>query len=251
MQRCMARHGFRYRPSPPATGDELLDFPYVVDDLDWARKHGYGGDLLRKAKQQRTSDPNAVYARGLSPKRRDAFTTTLYGSSTKAVEVTVPSGGAIRQSRTGCLADAQGRLYGDFREWFRVNALAKNLPDRGGELRRSPDFRAAVERWSACMRGLGHPYRSPAHIQRALGSLTKGASPRRVDAIEVRLATAEARCARSTPLSGTVHRLTNELTLPDRQQYDAEIKTRDRMRLAALQRAKEMSGTRTTAGRRA
>ncbi|WP_181787511.1 hypothetical protein [Streptomyces phytophilus] len=242
IERCMTRHGFRYRPGPPPAPDELRDFPHVVDDPGWARKHGYGGDLLRKAERQRADNPNAAYVRSLRPEDRKSFHTALYGSGMKAVEVTVPAGGTVSQSRTGCLAEAQGRLYGDFREWFRVRILASSLPDRGGELRRSPDFRAAVGQWSACMRSRGHPYQSPADIQRKLTGLTKGAGTRRADRIEARLATAEAECARSTTLSETVRRLTRELTRPDRQRYSAEIRARDRMRQDALGRAKGLVG---------
>ncbi|MEV0633603.1 hypothetical protein AB0I77_01210 [Streptomyces sp. NPDC050619] len=244
VQRCMARHGFRYRPAPPRTPDEQRDFPYVVDDPAWARRHGYGGDLLRRAQRQRTESPNASYVRRLSPERRQAYFNALSGSGAKALEVTVPVGAMVRQSSTGCIAEAQGRLYGDFREWFRADTLASNIPDHGDKLRSHPDFRTAVRQWSDCMRAKGLPYQSPAHLQRELEERIAGASVRRAHSIEVRLATAEAACARSTSLAATVHRLTRHYALADQDKYGSEIEARDRMRLAALDRAGELAGRR-------
>ena len=243
VEQCMVRGGFEYHPAAPATADERRDFRYVVDDPAWAREHGYGSALDRASARDRKDNPNAAYVRSLPPDRRRAYTTALYGDATKAVEVTVPTGLDVRRSRTGCLAEAQGELYGDFREWFRVDAVAANLPDRAAEVHGAPEFRGAVGEWSDCMARRGHPYRSPDDVQRKLPALTRGASPAEADAVEVELATAEAECARSTPLAATVDRLTRELARPDSEQYAAEIEGRDRMRLTALEetRARELA----------
>jgi hypothetical protein len=238
VDRCMDRNGFRYHPAPVATRDELRDFPYVVDDPAWARRHGYGGALEREAARERKDNPNAAYVRSLPPDRRRAYRTTLYGDAARALEVTTPTGADIRQSRTGCLAEAQGTLYGGFREWFRVDTVAANLPDHGAELRRAPAYLRAVGRWSDCMTGRGHPYDSPDDLRRELDGRTKDASPGEAHAVEVKLATAEAECARRTPLADTVDRLTRELERPDRVRYRTEIEGRDRMRLVALEQAR-------------
>ncbi|MEV0323111.1 hypothetical protein ACIBKX_33685 [Streptomyces sp. NPDC050658] len=158
VRRCMARHGFRYRTATSVTPDELRDFPHVVDDLAWARRHGYGGGLLRKAQRQRAERPNSAYVQRLSPERRHAYATALSGDGAKAMEITIPSGGTIGQSSTGCLAEAKGNLYGGLREWFRAETLASNIPDHADEVRRHPDFRSAVRQWSDCIRAKGHPY---------------------------------------------------------------------------------------------
>ncbi|WP_079131788.1 hypothetical protein [Streptomyces nanshensis] len=238
--RCMERHGFRYWPAAPPTRDELREFPYAVDDLGWARRHGYGGDLQREASRYQRTGPNAQYTKGLSADRRRAYAVTRTGDGTRAVEVTAPNGVDIRQNRTGCLAQAQGRLYGDFREWFRLSTVVTNLPDHSGKIRRTALYGNAVEAWSACMKEKGHTYGSPSGLQTALEKAADGATPREAHRIEVRLATAEAACARSTPLSATVRTLEKHYAEADRAQYGADIDAHRRMQLSALQRARHL-----------
>lgn len=245
LRRCMERRGFEYWPAAPPTRDELRDFPYVVDDPEWARGHGYGGDLQRKAAREQRTNRNAAYARSLPAPRQRAYERARSGDGTRAVEVTAPNGADIRQNSTGCLAQAQGELYGDFREWFRLSTIATNLPGRSEAVRRSPRYRGAVTAWSACMKSKGHPYRSPSGLQAALAGAVENATPHEAHRREVRLATAEAACARSTPLSATVRTLVKRQERADREKYGADIDAHGRMRLAALKRARDITGSAT------
>ncbi|WP_052708644.1 hypothetical protein [Streptomyces sp. WMMB 714] len=208
--------------------------------MAWARGHGYGGDLQRKAAREQKSNPNAQYANRLPVRRQRAYEAARTGDGTRALEVTAPNGADIAQNRTGCLAWAQGKLYGDFREWFRVSTVSANLPDHSGDIRRDARFRAAVGQWSACMRGKGLPYRNPLHLQKALGPALEGKSAHEAHRIETRLAVSEAVCARSTPLSATVRALTRKYDHVVRDSYGAEIDTRNKMRLSALKRARDL-----------
>ena len=45
-------------------------FPYVLTDIGWAARHGYGSDLERQAERLRQGDPNTVYLLSLTPQRR-------------------------------------------------------------------------------------------------------------------------------------------------------------------------------------
>lgn len=244
MQRCMEREGFRYWPARAATPDELKDFPYVVDDLAWARRHGYGSDLRRKAEAEGKHDRNAAYAKGLSPARQQDYAAARSGDGSKALEMTAPNGQDIGQSSTGCLAEAERKLYGDFKEWFRVGVITGNLPDHSDDLRRHPRYRGAVKEWSACMTAKGHPYKSPERLQRALAKRAEGSSPREARRTEVRLATAEARCARSTPLSAAVRSLTRHYDNVVREKYGEDIDAKRRLQREALTRAREITGSR-------
>lgn len=241
VERCMERRGFKYWPAAPPAPDELRDFPYVVDDLAWARRHGYGSDLSREAARLQKSDPNAAYAEGLSPKRRTAYAVARNGDGRRSLRVTIPSGASVGQNSTGCIAESQRQLYGDFQEWFRASTVAGNLPDRGRDVRRDPRMRAAVAEWSSCMKKKGHQYSSPLQLQKSLTKAADGTGADRTRRTEIRLATAEASCARSTRLSATVRALTRHFDRAAGTKYGKYIEARNRMRLAALERARELT----------
>jgi hypothetical protein len=63
LRSCMAAAGFRFRPVPENPLPEARDFPYVVDDVRWAQRYGYGGVLRERARRLRDQDPNRVYLR--------------------------------------------------------------------------------------------------------------------------------------------------------------------------------------------
>ncbi|MFI0975511.1 hypothetical protein ACH4SP_00620 [Streptomyces sp. NPDC021093] len=242
VRRCMKKLGFRYWPAPPSEPDELKDFPLVVDDMAWARRHGYGGDLQQRAEKERRNDPNVAYVQGFSAARQQAYSVARTGDGSRSLEVTAPNGQDVGQDSTGCIAEAEGTLYGDFRAWFRVSVITDNLPDHSVDVRRDARFRRAVEEWSACMAKQGHPYKSPSHLQKELAKLTGGRSRDEAHRTEVLLATAEASCARSTPLAATVRSLTRNHDRAVREKYGSDIDAKRRMQLAALTRAREITG---------
>ncbi|WP_344857678.1 hypothetical protein [Amycolatopsis ultiminotia] len=238
---CMAKQGFRYWPPAPATADERREFPYVVDDPAWARAHGYGGDLVAQRERRQAEDPNRRYLDALSEDRRAAVAAAYGGTGSSAVEVVVPGGATIGQSDTGCLAEAQRTLYGDFAAWVRASTVTGNLsslyqPKVTGD----PRFQKAVTAWSGCMHSAGLSYASPQQIQQKLPELTDGQSPSRAHRTEVELAVAEADCALATPLSKVARDLDRQYGDEIRQQYRAEVETTERLRRDALGRAEEL-----------
>jgi len=48
--RCMARHGFAYAEQQPPSSTEP-DFRYALDDVGWARKHGYAASTPRELRR--------------------------------------------------------------------------------------------------------------------------------------------------------------------------------------------------------
>ncbi|MER6663021.1 hypothetical protein ABT256_00610 [Amycolatopsis japonica] len=239
---CMARHGFRYWPSAPATPDERREFPYVVDDPAWARTHGYGGDLVAQRERRRAEDPNTRYLNSLSEERRSAAAAAYGGGAgSSVVEAVAPGGATIGQRDTGCLAEAQRTLYGDFAAWVRASVVTGNLsslyqPKVTGD----PRFHDAVTAWAGCMLSAGLPYASPRHVQQALPGLTSGQEPSRARRTEIELAVAEAGCALATPLAGTARELDRHYGDEVRRQYRAEVETTRRLRRDAAARAEEI-----------
>ncbi|MGA4844890.1 hypothetical protein ACOBQB_00810 [Streptomyces sp. G5(2025)] len=60
---------------------EEYDPGFVLDDVGWARTHGYGSDIDRKTKVVRRNDPNRRYAQGLPPARLTRHRPALNGEA--------------------------------------------------------------------------------------------------------------------------------------------------------------------------
>jgi hypothetical protein len=204
---CMDRAGFRYWtiPAPPHTRAEL--FPYVIDDVVWAARFGFGSDGLAPAAAPTGTTPMDRYLAGLAPARRQAFSDALNGpQGGAAVVVTLPDGaGAIAHSTTGCVTEAETRLYGDYTTWYEASTASTFIVSMErarvlGDLR----YAAALKPWSACMAAAGLDYPDPSA---ASDAFPHAAPP---TPAEVRAATAEARCADGTPLARTAAALDTE-----------------------------------------
>lgn len=242
IRRCMAERGFPYWvPPKPPTAEESKNVGYVLDDVEWAREHGYGGDLARKADAAREKDPNTEYAGGLSSARRAAYDTALGGASAERLTVELPTGETVTSETGGCEAEARRWLYGDLATWFRVDAIGTNLlPLYVPDLLADKRFGKALKAWSRCMHGKGLRYAAPDGIDAGLPRLTQGLSPARAHSTEVRLAVAEATCARSSGLATTGRSLEREYRARVGEPYARDLATRGRLQRAALDRAEEL-----------
>lgn len=63
---CMRELGFDYIVVDPRSLPQSRDFPYVINDVAWARQHGYGTDIELAQNQARQHDPNDKYMQSLS-----------------------------------------------------------------------------------------------------------------------------------------------------------------------------------------
>lgn len=243
VKKCMEGEGFRYWVAPMAGVAERQGNGYVLDDVNWARAYGYGGEFEKKAERARLADPNAAYANALPKADLVRYTKTLDGDLSKGeLSVDLPSGGTVSTTSTGCLAEAKGKLYGDTASWFRVNKIATSLtPLYVPHLVKDQRFVKAVEAWSRCMRKAGHAYASPGEIREERHALTQGMSAARAHAAEVQLAVTEATCAVKTSLGKTARALEREYRAKKLQRYSEDIAAYQRMRLAALARAESIT----------
>ncbi|WP_328868723.1 hypothetical protein OHT76_00645 [Streptomyces sp. NBC_00287] len=198
--------------------------------------------MEKKAERARLADPNAAYANALPEADRIRYFKTLDGDLSKGeLSVDLPAGGTVSTTSTGCLSDAKGKLYGDTATWFRVNKIATSLtPLYVPDLVKDQRFVKAVTAWSRCMREAGHPYTSPDDIREERHALTQGMSAKRAHATEVELAVTEATCAVETSLGKTARALEREYRATKLQRYSEDMTAYQRMRLAALARAKNI-----------
>lgn len=235
--RCMRGQGFEYHlvPADPALSEDR-DFPYGIDDPAWAARHGLGLALRDRAgRQAGEGNPNNRYTDGLPPQRRQAYTAALYGTESKALAVTIPTGQQVTMPPDGCLAAARQELYGDLRRWFPAQAITDNLASAiRPKVYADQRFKAAAEQWSRCMAGRGHDFRDPVDLRERF---TAGPAEE-----ERRVAVAEAECVVATRLAETGHRLERELGAPVRARYAADIRAHREFQAAALPRAAELIG---------
>lgn len=224
VRRCMAAEGFRYRPVAVPDPEALRQFDYVVDDVSWAREHGYGPDAPE-------AGGNESYRAGLSRAAQQRYDRALDGTGRRSLRDTLPTGQTIESPAGGCSATAEQKLYGDRAVWFHARVVADNLaPLFRGKVLTDPRYRSAERAWSACMREQGFRYSSPRQSQEAMAG-ERGAE-------EIRTAVAEARCARSTELARTAKELDEKFGAAARKRFGEEITTQNRLRLRALSEAR-------------
>ncbi|MCX4238762.1 MULTISPECIES: hypothetical protein [Streptomyces] len=244
ISRCMTARGFRYEVTDVigASGEGARSFPYAVDDVAWARAHGYGGrqERLKAAAQQ--ADPNQRYFHRLSPSARVAARTALTGPSPVGLSVKAPTGMTITASTKGCIADAERTLYADLDDWFRVKVITMNLrPLRETRVHKERRYTDAVRRWAGCMRQAGRPYATPDESRQAAARYAENMPAAKADAAETALAVTEATCATNTPLARVSKALDRSHGEQLRTRYGEELAERWRFQNAALPMARRLA----------
>lgn len=243
IKKCMEERGFRYGLERQPTADERRSPGYVLDDLRWAREHGYGGRIQRTWDRARQHSPNIAYYRELPPKERLRWSDALYGAPDSAsLSADLPAGGTVSIATEGCNAEALRGLYGDLKTWFRVDKTADNLSALyEPRIKQNKHFTAAVKSWSQCMSGKGHTYPDPPALRSRLPALTKGLNDTRAHAVEVRLAVAEAECARTSGLGKTARALEDTYrTELGEGRYRDLLRTHHRLQHTALARTEDV-----------
>ncbi|MFI9209443.1 hypothetical protein ACIGW7_15025 [Streptomyces sp. NPDC053253] len=236
---CMRRHGFAYEVFPLYEDTEATAFVYVLDDADRARRHGYGSDLRRQREARAARDPNRAYFAALPADRKAAALAAANGASPDGPTVTLPGGGTVRRSDRGCVAEAQRGLYGDLTAWFRASTRVGALAQiRRGRVVADPRYGQRLVPWRACMRRAGQAFATPADARAAALSPVRLLSADR----EVALALTEVRCAGESGLARTARDLDAHHGGLLAREYRADVEARERLRSAALPRARRILG---------
>ncbi|MFB7513565.1 hypothetical protein [Streptomyces sp. NPDC056144] len=234
---CMARQGFTYRVFPLDEVPEARTFAYVLDDAAWAGKHGYGSELRRRQRELARTDPNRAYFAALPAARKAAALVAANGPSPEGLTVRLPGGGTVRRSDRGCVAESRRLLYGDAVAWFRTSTRVEALEQlRRGRVTADAAYGARLAAWRLCLRRAGHPYATPAEARDAALSPVRPLTRDR----ELALALAEVRCAGESGLARTARELDDHHGRLLAREYRADVETYERLRAAALPRARRV-----------
>lgn len=243
--RCMRAHGFAYHIAPPPAGfgdddGETGPFRYGIDDIGWAREHGFGAPA-RTGQTPSRSDANSRYVNGLRESERRRYLTAYFGEPGEhSVETTV---GDITTgvSTTGCLARARKTLYGDPRTWFRPDVVAGNI---GGLIRQrvteDQRYLRAVRQWSGCMANRGISASDPGHLRERFDRHSRGMAARTSANAERRWAIAEAECAIRTGMTTTARAVESRHEAAIRAKYRAELDRHRAIESEAVRRARRI-----------
>lgn len=240
VKQCMNRAGFSYWTGPRPGLEESRTSGYVSDDVEWARKHGYGSRIAAAADRYRRTNPNGAYREGLSAERRKAYDETLDGGGrARILTAKVPGGSAsVRKRLGGCSEEAERQLYGDPGTWFRADKAVTNLqPLYVPEILRDERFTTALAGWAACMKRSGFAHPDPAAARDAAARSGDFTS-------ETRTAVAEARCARETSLATVARERQTHYLNALRDEYGEELDAHRRLRHRAYERAAGITGAR-------
>jgi hypothetical protein len=242
---CMTQHGFEYYVVPRNPVPELHEFPYVLDDVQWARRYGYGTALRRRADQAMRNDPNERYFESLTPPQQARARMTRNGDVTSGdLLVEVPGVPSVTGSSTGCAAAAQRALYRDLPMWFRARAVSDSLASmRRGAVIGDPRFIAAVANWSRCMLQSGYSFPAPTDARASVTQPPDQIGPQvlasdEAGPVETRLAVTEATCAIDTGLADAAREIDRHYADMLQAQYQADVAAKLRLDLDAVPRAR-------------
>ncbi|MFI2780738.1 hypothetical protein [Streptomyces sp. ALB3] len=243
VKKCMENEGFSYWVGPVAGVDARKAGRYVIDDIAWAEKYGYGRPFDEAAEKERSEHPNVRFPNALPKKDRIRYNTALNGDYDDVLSVDLPAGGAVETPRTGCWAGARSHLYGDLEAWFKAKKTVTSLtPLYVPRILADERMKRTVGAWAHCMKEAGRPFSSPDEIREKRATSTAGMSSQEARAYEVELAVTEASCAVKTDLGKTARRLEREHRSALLKRYAKENAAYQRMGLAALSRARDITG---------
>ncbi|MEU1250265.1 hypothetical protein [Micromonospora arida] len=244
----MTKKGFKIFPpdAPEENEPKERQQPVSPDPADAARV-GYGLDPRLLPEPPGAADESA-YAR-TPDSYKGSLTTAKYGPEGDKVSFNAPDGAKVSIPRAGCLGDVRLGLFGDLNEYLRLSFTAANLVRQGtaSEVDSDPKVLAAVDRWRACVEKAGYPgINKFGEMRNKARQLYRGIDPANNKALdaavadEIKIATAEATCTRSTGLDEAVAVARAGGSVETLAKYEADVVAWNAMVREALKKGQEM-----------
>ncbi|MFF0258183.1 hypothetical protein ACFYR2_05065 [Streptomyces microflavus] len=238
----MEEKGFPYWELPVPGADERRTGRYVTDDVEWARKYGYGRVFEERGEKIRRTHPTSAYQNKLGPKRRAAFTEALDGDYHDRMSVELPGGaGSVDAPRGGCVNEARSKLYGDSETWFVTRKTVEGvLPLYGQDLTEDVRFTKTVAKWAQCMKEAGRPFDDPGRLRRNRTAVTENMPSAQAHEFDRELAVLDATCAKETSLAEITRTLEGSYREKALKRYEKERDNYRKMRMHALRKAEDV-----------
>ncbi|MCX2184070.1 hypothetical protein KV205_26565 [Streptomyces sp. SKN60] len=242
IKQCMDGRHLPYWEFPVPSVDERKNGSFVIDDVRWAAKYGYGRVFDDLGAKIRSSHPTILFQNKLDRPARIAYSKAFEGDPDDRMEVKVPGGhGTLSYPRGGCTNEARGKLYGDAETWYKSSRTVENLlPLYSQDLRRDKRFTTALGRWARCMKAAGRPFDTPEKLREARQTAIQDMPVAKADAFDKKLAVTEATCAKQSSLAETARSLEEGYRAQAAKPYPKQWDDYRKMRLFALRQAREV-----------
>lgn len=249
IRRCMLKKGYNYPPpTSVSTGDSVTTTvtttwtQWGFDDVPSARSKGYGFYAERTASPPSSSgDPIGDYYKTLSKSQQKAFDLALWGSDDNRVLVTMPDGNRLGIATDGCSAEVRDQVYPNRSSFMTLSWFVENSGSAVDQrIAASSDYVAAVTKWKACMNGQGYPYTQVGDGRAEAESNYSTMPLKAARAAEIRIATADAECGRSSGVVRVSQALEVKLQGPFEQQNESKLLAWEAMEKQALTRVKAL-----------
>lgn len=235
--RCMARHGFAYNEQPPDP-PWARSFPYVVDDVAWARKYGYGN--VPRGRDAEERDANFANLEKLTPDQQEAWHRTLMGSG-RQLTVEIPDRGRLSAPDNGCVAEARRTLYRDLAGWYQVRRIVDHLDIYvSDQVIEDSHYRTGLAAWSRCMRRHGYRASSSRELRVLIAKQVADLPPQQARTREIAAAKTEANCAISTRLPKTIRSLERKHRPEIERGFARELEELKAIEREAIPRARQI-----------
>ena len=242
VKECMAEKGHPYWELPVPGVDERKAGRYVTDDVDWARKYGYGRVFEERGEEIRRTDPTTVHINKLSPRERVAYNKALDGDHRNRMRTELPGGtGTVDAPRGGCVNQARSTLYGDAEKWFAARKTIEGiLPLYGRDLMEDSRLTKPVAHWARCMKDAGRPFDDPGRLREERVRATADMPSAEAHRFDRTLAVVDATCAGKTSLARTMRALETSYRENVLKRYVEQRDAYRTMRLHALRQADDV-----------
>ncbi|GHH62983.1 hypothetical protein GCM10017673_03100 [Streptosporangium violaceochromogenes] len=210
------------------------------DDVEKARREGYGISDPWPEKASHRFDRQEEYRRSLTKRQREKYEIALYGRpGARTIKTEIPGFLTASAPTEGCMAEAQGELYGDCNRWFRVSTFVHTRFKAIGERTKAdPKYIGVTRDWQTCMAKKGYAYKDFSEVTH--DSLDKFSGRPEKKREEIRLAVDDAECDRQVGRSKVHRGLFDKYTQAWAKQNEANVIAYRDLTAQAVQRAKPL-----------